>query len=142
MKNYIYFNTRDELLRIDTSKIVYFEADGNYTNIFFENKTQTQISLNLSQMQQLLSRYLNERARIFARIGKRHIININYIFHIQVLRQNLTLSNGSTFSYNVSISKEALRQLKDMIKAGTGSFNAISDIKAHSDDMKTQEMKR
>ena len=30
LTNLIFFNSRDELLRIDISKIVYFEADGNY----------------------------------------------------------------------------------------------------------------
>lgn len=125
MKDYIYFNTRDEFLRINTAKIVYFEADGNYTDIHFENNTHTSIALNLSQMQLLLGKYLNERAAIFARIGKRHIVNINHIFHIHVLRQQLTLSNGATFSYQLSISKEALRMLKDMLKAGTVTGNAM-----------------
>ena len=31
--NFLFFNSRDELLRLDISKIVYFESDGNYTNI-------------------------------------------------------------------------------------------------------------
>ena len=34
----LYFNTRDELNRIDVAKIVYFEADGNYTDIVMVNK--------------------------------------------------------------------------------------------------------
>ena len=39
MKNiYLHLNTRDEFLRMDISKIVYFEADGNYTNIMLANK--------------------------------------------------------------------------------------------------------
>lgn len=28
--NFLFFNSRDELLRLDISKIVYFESDGNY----------------------------------------------------------------------------------------------------------------
>lgn len=30
---HLYINTRDELIRLDCSKIVYMEGDGNYTNI-------------------------------------------------------------------------------------------------------------
>lgn len=30
---FIVFNTKTELLRLDVSKIVYFEGDGNYTQI-------------------------------------------------------------------------------------------------------------
>lgn len=32
-KRFLYLNSRDEFFRVDISKIVYFEADGNYTNI-------------------------------------------------------------------------------------------------------------
>lgn len=35
---YIFFNSRDELQRIEVSKIVYFEADGNYTTTVMVNK--------------------------------------------------------------------------------------------------------
>ena len=31
MEQRLIFNSRDKLLRIDVSKIVYFEGDGNYT---------------------------------------------------------------------------------------------------------------
>ena len=36
--DYLYINTRDELLRFDCSKIVYMEGDGNYTNIVLVGK--------------------------------------------------------------------------------------------------------
>lgn len=47
--NYLFFNSRDELLRIDIAKIVYFEADGNYTNIILSNKLRGIVCLNLTQ---------------------------------------------------------------------------------------------
>ena len=34
MKKYLYLNSRDELYKIDIAKIVYFEAEGNYTNFY------------------------------------------------------------------------------------------------------------
>ena len=70
--------------------------------------------MNLSQMQAVLSENLKEEASIFARIGKRFIINLNYVYHIEVLRQKLTLSDGKAFAYQLPISKEALKKLKDM----------------------------
>ena len=39
-KKYIYLNSRDEFLRVDITKIVYFEADGNYTHIILNNKVK------------------------------------------------------------------------------------------------------
>lgn len=111
---YLYLNSRDELLRIDTKNIVYFEADGNYTNIILANKLKGVVTMNLAQMQKVLSERLKERANIYARIGKRFIINLNYVYLINVLQQKLILSDGDRFAYQISISKEALKVLKDM----------------------------
>ena len=115
MKNiYLHLNTRDEFLRIDISKIVYFEADGNYTNIVLSNQLRGVVCMNLAQMQKVLSERLKERATVFARVGKRHIINHTYIYQINVLRQKLVLSDGENFAFQLDVSKEALKQLKDL----------------------------
>jgi hypothetical protein len=70
--------------------------------------------MNLSQMQQMLSDSLKENAQIFARIGKKHIVNHIYIFQISVQRQKLVLSDGDRFTYALDVSKEALKGLKDI----------------------------
>lgn len=112
---YLYINTRDELLRIECSKIVYMEGDGNYTNIVLINKQKSSVCMNLSDMQRLISESLRERASIFARVGKRFIINLNFVYQINVLRQALTVSDGIHFAFQLGISKEALRQLKTLM---------------------------
>lgn len=71
--------------------------------------------MNLSQMQQVLTASLKENAQIFARIGKKHIINHGYIFQISVQRQKLILGDGERFSYTLEVSKEALKKLKDIL---------------------------
>lgn len=114
MKKYLYLNSRDEFFRVDISKIVYFEAGGNYTNFVLCNKLKGVVSMNLLQMQATLGENLKEEAALFARIGKRFIVNLNYVYHIDVLRQKLTLSDGEVFAYQLPISKEALKKLKEM----------------------------
>lgn len=111
---YLYLNSRDEFFRVDITKIVYFESDGNYTNIILNNKMKATICMNLAQMQTLLSASLKEAAAMFARVGKRHIINLNYVYQIAILRQKLILSDGENFEYHVCISKDALKKLRDM----------------------------
>lgn len=111
---YLYLNSRDEFFRVDISKIVYFESDGNYTNIVLNNQLRATLCMNLSQMQDILSRNLKENATIFARIGKRHIINLQYVYQIAILRQRLVLSDGENFEYTLSISKEALKSLREL----------------------------
>ena len=115
MKNvYLHFNSRDEFLRIDISKIVYFEADGNYTNIILANKLKGVVCMNLATMKEVLSKNLKENARIFARVGKKYIINHTYVYQINTLRQTLVLSDGENFAYQLEISKEALKKLKNL----------------------------
>jgi len=112
---YLHLNTRDEFMRIDISKIVYLEADGNYTNIVLANQLKGVVCMNLARMQQLLSERLKEHARIFVRVGKKHIINSAHIYRINVLRQQLVLSDGYRFAFALDVSKEALKALKDLM---------------------------
>lgn len=115
---YLYLNSRDEFFRVDISKIVYFESDGNYTNIILNNRMKGTVCMNLAQMQQILTDNLKEQSAIFARVGKRHIINLSFVYQIAILRQKLTLSDGENFEYQLSVSKEALKKLRDMYVNG------------------------
>ena len=113
-KEFLYINSRDELLRIDISSIVFFEGQGNYTDIVLSNKLKNTACMNLGQTEQALVTHLGENSHIFARIGKRYIINLNYVYHINLTKQVLVLSDYKTFTYQLPISKEALKKLKDM----------------------------
>lgn len=112
---YLYLNTRNELIRLDCSKIVYMEGDGNYTSIILVNKQKVTICMNLSRMQQFISESLRERASFFARVGKRFIINLNYVYKVQPLLQSLVVTDGVNFTFQLGVSKEALKQLKDLL---------------------------
>ena len=111
----LYFNTRDELNRIDVSKIVYFEADGNYTDIIMVNKLRAAVCMNLGEMERALAAQIGDEAKRFMRIGKRFIINMRYVYQINVLKQQLVLSDYDHFAFQVNISKDALRKMKDIM---------------------------
>ncbi len=112
---YLYLNTRNELIRLDCSKIVYMEGDGNYTNIVLANKQKVTICMNLSHMQRFISESLRERASFFARVGKRFIINLNFVYKVQPLLQSLVVTDGANFTFQLGVSKEALKQLKELL---------------------------
>lgn len=76
------------------------------------------VCMNLAKMQSILSNSLKETAGTFARIGKRHIINLTYVYQIAILRQKLVLSDGENFEYQVCVSKDALKKLRDMYVSG------------------------
>ena len=112
---YIFFHSRDELHRIEVSKIVYFEADGNYTDIVMVNKLRAAVCMNLGEMERALAEQLGPENKMFMRIGKRFIVNIQYIYQINILKQQLILSDYDHFAFQVSISKEALRKMKELM---------------------------
>lgn len=111
----VFFNSRDTLLRLDVSKIVYFEGDGNYTYIVTVNKLRPSVCMNLSEMEKALASQLGDDAKTFMRIGKRFIINMQFVYQINVLKQQLILSDYDHFAFQVNISKEALKKMKDLM---------------------------
>ena len=115
MKQLLFFNSRDSLFRLDIERIVYFEADGNYTNFVTKNKMKRQVPMSLAKMEEALSSQLREEAALFMRVGKRFIINRNFIFNIDTAHQRLCLSDMESFAFLLPISREALRKVKDLI---------------------------
>lgn len=112
---YLYINTRDELICVDCSKVVFLEGDGNYTHIVFINKQRASVCMNLSRMQQFLSESLCERASIFARVGKRFIVNLNFVFKVQPLTQSLVVTDGINFAFQLGVSKDALKSSRKFL---------------------------
>ena len=112
---YIFFNSRDELLRVDLASVVYFEADGNYTRIISVNGLSNMVGINLGRMEELLALRFKDAPGIFARIGKKYILNLSFVYNINTLKQELILSDQRTFCQKLSVSKVALKALKDII---------------------------
>ena len=111
----IHFNTRDELIRVSLRHVVYFEADGNYTQIFFENGQKVIILYSLAKLEALLDEKLRGKKQPFIRIGKRYIINSASVFQINTLKQRLVLTNFDTSNvFTLSVSKEALKTLEEL----------------------------
>lgn len=118
MEKRILFNCRDELLRMEVGKIVYFEADGNYTHIVSVNKLKATIAASLAKTEQVLTAQLGADAALFMRVGKRFIVNVSYIYSINLARQHLVLSDQTHFAFQLPVSKDALKRMKElMVKA-------------------------
>lgn len=118
MENTLLFNTRDELTRIQLDRVMYFESDANYTNVIFVNGAHATLLTSLVKLEDLIGQILLERRSTFVRIGKRYIVNSDYIFQINVLKQRLILSDlKSTHIAKLDVSKEALKKLKALFLA-------------------------
>ncbi|MCM1293244.1 MAG: LytTR family transcriptional regulator [Bacteroides sp.] len=113
MARNLYFNNRDEFFRISLDNIVYFEADKNYTFMQLATGQRLTFTFSLQKMQTHLAASLGDDARIFARVGKSHIVNLTMIYNIDIAKRVLRLMTpvqGRMF--NLKISLEALRNLR------------------------------
>jgi DNA-binding LytR/AlgR family response regulator len=88
------------------------------------------IGMNLRATQELLARQTSENMPTFMRIGKRYIVNTNFICQIHITKQKFVLSDFEHFSFTLTASKEALKTMREMY---TKSFNIIHK-KGNSDN--------
>lgn len=111
----LFFNTRDELVKVKMDKVAYFEADANYCHVYFINGAKATLLTSLVNIEKLISEGFKEDSASFIRIGKKHIVNSRYIFLINTQRQRLSLTDFISPSvFELSISKEALKKLKQL----------------------------
>ena len=111
----------NELVRVKPERVVYVKSDGNYSTMVLHDKTEQVFTMNLAQCQQLMEEQLGTEAMTFIRLGKQLIVNRAYIFKINPTKQQLLMSNIQVnIAFELSASKEALKQLKALIESETG----------------------
>ena len=111
MKKQLVISTSIDLVRIAPEKIVYIASDGNYSTLVQTDNEVRMLSYQLGQIEKMISSQLGSEGNIFIRIGKSLIINRTYIYYIK-----LTLSDVLSFNHSVTASKEALKQLKELLE--------------------------
>ena len=79
------------------------------------NGLSNMVCMNLGKMEELLGMRFKDAPGTFVRIGKRFIVNMKYVYRINTLKQELTLSDQTSFTMTLGISKVALKALKELI---------------------------
>jgi DNA-binding LytR/AlgR family response regulator len=116
MKKRLVISTSVDLVCIEPSRIVYISSDGNYSTLVQTDNEMRMLSYQLGQIEKMISSQLGSDGKNFIRIGKSLIVNSSYIYYINIAKQKLILSDVATFSHTVTPSKEALKQLKDLLE--------------------------
>lgn len=96
--------------------VVFVSADGNYSAVTMADGGRFVLTMQLGQIERLLSEMLEVTDNRFIRIGKSLIVNRDFIVFINPQRQKMVLSDCRTFRHEVSASKEALKALKELIE--------------------------
>ena len=121
MERVLVVSNSNELVRMKPERIAYISSDGNYVTVVLHDRTEHVFAFNLLRMQKLVEIQLAEEAACFIRIGKSLIINRNYIYKINLTKQELVLSDSRLDgAFRLSASREALRQLKELLEKEAG----------------------
>jgi len=116
----------NELVRVRPERVVYVKSDGNYSTMVLHDKMELLFTMNLAQCQQLMEEQLGKEAMTFIRLGKQLIVNRAYIFRINPYKQQLLMSNMQVNNaFELSASKEALKQLKTLMESETGKEDKL-----------------
>lgn len=116
MKRQLVISTSIDLVRIAPERIVYIGSDGNYSTLVQTDGEMRMLSFQLGQIEKMISSQLGSDSNIFIRIGKSLIINRSYIYYINISKQKLVLSDIMSFNHSLTASKDALKQLKDLLE--------------------------
>ena len=113
-QEYLMISTSTEMVRLREENVVCITSDGNYSHICAMGGENFIVSLQLGQIERLISEQLRSSYGYFIRIGRGLIINMRYLCYINVSKQKLYLLDTFGKKYVQDASREALIQLKNM----------------------------
>lgn len=118
MQTHLVISTSVDLLRVRAEHIFYIQSDGNYSNLFMVGGEIRLLTYQLGQVEKMIEEQLPELGHYFVRIGRNLIINLDYVYYINVSKQQLVLADNPQNRITLSASKEALKALKELIEKG------------------------
>lgn len=108
----LFFDSRDELTCIETDLVAAVQANGNYSRVVYITKKEVMLTHGISKLEVILKSYNNKRNR-FIRLGRSIIINHSFLQKIDVLKQQLLLSDGDKNDIRITIPKQILKSYKN-----------------------------
>ncbi|MDE5607561.1 MAG: LytTR family transcriptional regulator DNA-binding domain-containing protein [Muribaculaceae bacterium] len=117
MDRNLLFATSSELVRVPSEALVSVRADGNYSAVRLADGSEYYLTLQLGQIERRIAEQSADGDNKFIRIGKSLIVNREFIIYINHARQKLVMSDGRSFRFEESASREALRSLREYIES-------------------------
>ena len=115
MGQFITVSKGTELLRFPVDRLVYIESDGNYSYVVTHDGRKALVTMQLGQLEDIINSQLGEDVTNIVRLGRGLIVNTDYVHQIDIARQRLVLSDCDRCWYELTASKIALTQLKNLI---------------------------
>ena len=116
MDRYLVFKTRDELVRIKIERILYFEAERNYTKLVLTNGIQFVFAINLGKIEEILDNQIRDYDSTLIRVGKSYIINKNHVIQISLPKTQILFSSADGKAKELILPKDPLKILKETLE--------------------------
>ena len=110
--SHIIISKGTEFLRIPQDKLVYISSDANYSHVVTLDNRRHLVSFQLGQIEDIIGEQLGDKGSNFVRVGRKLIINTDYLFSIDVTKQILILSDCAGCYHELNASREVLIKMK------------------------------
>ena len=100
----------DEMYVINLEMVMYFQADDHYSHVFYATGATFMVSFGLSRIETLITEHYPNQTS-FYRLGRKYIVNMSYLFHINTIKQVVLLTDMNGTTHSLHISKPVLREL-------------------------------
>ena len=117
MEKHLIISKGTEMLRVAASRLVYVSADGNYSNVVTQDNRSQMVSFQLGQVEDLIGEQLGDEGSMFIRLGRGLIINMNFVYWVDIAKQQIILSDCAGCYHELSASREVLIKLKAYMEA-------------------------
>ena len=112
---------KSEIIFLNLDSILYFQADGNYCNVYFaDGSVLSTLTYQRAEIARMMDDQLREDVRKeFMLLGKSYLINKAYVLRIQPSRQLLTFRVnrfGTTKKISIKATTSALNLLIKQIE--------------------------
>lgn len=114
--NLLCLNVYGEMYCINIDHVTHFEADDHYTHVNFTSGAHFLLPFGLLRVEEALAALTCDHDHL-VRLGRRYIVNIHCVFHINTIKQQLVLTNGQGRSIVLKPSRPVLRELMERMKS-------------------------
>lgn len=112
----ISLGTPENRIIVDTNRVAYFQSDDHYAYVYYDNNQHFMLPVGLSVIEQTL-KSVQQDGMMLIRFGRRYIINLQKVVHINLQRKEMDLINLPTGFYTVQLSRPSLKEAMELLRA-------------------------
>lgn len=128
---------RDESFGAMLEDVLYFKAEGHYTNVFFTRDSKMFLPYGLSQLDNEIWKLDN--GTCFVKVERSHIVNLKKVVYACITKESFTLMDQNGNFTNIVVSRAAIKQLIKALKDGKASKEEKSDSDNNDNGPKRKE---